>query len=138
MALTAEGALACASGSHVWKGKIPDFAARPIKTSAKDAIIMPGGNVVACCMSTVQFRVPVPRLTRDISKRNMNPAKVKSMETEATKIYLIAASIFSRADRMAMSIAEMIVVSSAKIQKSARLSEMNARTMTSRSRVQAI
>ena len=48
MALTAEGAFAWASGSQVWKGKIPDFAANPTKTSAKAAIIMPGGNCAAC------------------------------------------------------------------------------------------
>ncbi len=60
----------------------------------------------------------------------MRPTKEKSIAVDAMKIYLIAASIFSRAERMATSIADMIVVISAKIQKSARLSEKNARIMT--------
>ena len=51
-------------------------------------------------------------------------------------MYLIAASMFSRADRIAMSMAEMTVVSSAKIQKRARLSEKNARTTMRRRRAQ--
>ncbi len=51
----------------------------------------------------------------------------KSMAPEAMKIYLIAASIFSLADRIATSAAEKIVVSSAKIQNKVRLSEKKAR-----------
>ena len=41
----------------------------------------------------------------------MRPTNEKSIAIEATKIYLIAASMFSRADRIAMSIAEIMVVS---------------------------
>ena len=94
---------------------------------------MPGGKAAACCISSVQFRVPFPSTDREVSKRKMRPTKEKSMEADAMKIYLIAASMFSRADRIATSMAEMIVVSSAQIQKSARLSEKNARTRTRRS-----
>ena len=75
---------------------------------------------------------PGTECLREISKRKMSPTNEKSIAADAIKMYLIAASIFSFAERMAMSIAEMIVVISAKIQKRARLSEQNARTMTRR------
>ncbi len=112
---------------------MPDFAANPIKTRAKAATSMPEGKVGACSISSVQFRVPDPMTEREVSNRKMRPTKEKSMEADAMKIYLIAASIFSRADRMATSMAERIVVSSAQIQKSARLSQKNACTSTRRS-----
>src|SRR5208282_2968843 len=136
MALTAEGAFAWASGSHVWNGKIPDFAPNPIKMNINAAVTMTGGNAEACCIRTVQLSEPVPREESDISYRKISPTKAKIMAVDATKIYLSAASMFSLAERMATSSAERIVVISANIQNSARLSEKKARTITSSRRHQ--
>ena len=138
IALTAEGAFECASGSQEWKGKIPDFAANPINKNTKLAISILGDKMAAFAISTVQLSVPLPRTSPESVYKKISPINEKSMAPDAMNMYLRAASIFSLADRIATSAAEKTVVSSAKIQKRARLSEMNAKVVIVRRRLKAI
>jgi len=96
------------------KEKIPDFAANPIKRNTKLAVSILGDRRGAFSINTVQFRVPPPSTSPESVYRKVRPMNEKSMAPEAMKIYLIAASIFSLADRIATRAAEKTVVSSAK------------------------
>ena len=59
------------------------------------------------------------------------------MAPETMKTYFKAASMFSLADRIATSTAAQTVVSSAKIQKSARLSEKSATVAVTKQEIES-
>ena len=53
-------ALACACGSQVWNGTIPDLAAKPTKIKINAKVNSLGDIDPSICISVSQFSVPAP------------------------------------------------------------------------------
>ena len=119
------------------KGAIPAFAPKPMKMKEKLARRRGGEKWDELAASFVQLRVPSPRLSSERVKRKISPRNAKSIDPETMKTYFKAASMFSLAERIATSTAAQTVVSSTKIQKSARLSEKSATVAVTSRRLKA-
>jgi hypothetical protein len=84
--LIIDGAFACAWGSHVWNGAIPDFVAKPINMNIIDRAST-GDDIEGAIVKRVsQFRVPVPTECFVSPNNNIIPIKENNIDVEAINI----------------------------------------------------